>query len=230
MRRVLVDLAGTGAPADTSAAPVGLRRLEGWLAAAAAQFDGDLAAYERFGTGLLAEAQARGDRFEAWRAAWGVGQARFLRGDTAAAVQVMDAAIDEVRAVGRLHAQLGFASQALLMRLALDADAPTLARLRELVPLLRGAGMLFEALGDALAWVPLHQGRLDDARRIQAWADARVGADKVVRSPVARRLRADFETRCGANPPPDGAQAVPDLDTVLRLVLAGPDGGTAPRT
>ncbi len=195
-------------------------RLRPMLEASLAQSRGDQAGYLAYWTDALAESRALGDRFEAWRAAWGVGQARFLQGELDAAVAVMDQACDEVRAAGRLHSQSGMFSQAVCFRLARDARAGTLTRLREVVPVLQSQGILLSALGDALAWVPLWQGRRADALRIQAWVDACIATDKEVRSHIARRLRERFADVTEGATPMDAAP----LDEAGALRLALGDG------
>jgi hypothetical protein len=84
---------------------------------------------------------------------------------------------------------------------------------------LQSQGTLVSGLGDALAWVPLRQGRLNDALRVQAWMDAYVATEQVVRTHVARRLREQFahETK-GAAPPGNGPL---DEASALHLVLQG---------
>lgn len=196
-----------------------VRRLRPMLEAAVAQRRGDEAAYLAFFVDFLAESRALGDRFESWRATLGVGQARCLQGDLDGAVAVMDQAVDEIRAAGQLHTQIGLVSQAVLIRLARDSSPETLARLQEVLPLLQSRGLVFNALGDALAWVPLRQGRQADALRVQAWADARAAVDPAVRSHVAQRLREAFAQQTGDEAPPDGLPL--DEADVLRLVLAG---------
>lgn len=205
-------------PAEAAASPY-VRRLRPALQASVAQRDGDQAAYLAHYIDALAESRALGDNFEAWRAAWGVGQARYLQGDLDGAVAVMDESIAEVRAAGRLRAQSGFAGQAVFMRLSRDASPETLDRLREIVPILLSQGMLFSALGDALAWVPLWQGRRADALRVQAWVDARTSTEDPVRSHVAQRLRDRFAAHTGDAPPPDAAPL--DEAGALRLVWLG---------
>jgi tetratricopeptide (TPR) repeat protein len=206
------------APA-AAVATVYLRRLRPTLEAAVAQRRGDLAAYQAFFAEVVAESRALGDRFETWRATLGLGQARYLQGDLDGAVAVMDQAVDEIRAAGRWHTQIGLASQAVFIRLARDSSAESLALLHEVLPLLQSRGLVFNALGDALAWLPLRQGRLADALRVQAWADACAAADPAVRSHASQRLRDAFAQQTGDAPPPDA----PPLDEAgaLRLALAG---------
>lgn len=202
---------------STAGATVYVRRLVPMLQASLDQRDGRLSAYCSFWQNALDESRALGDRYECWRAAWGVGQALFLQGQLDAAIAVMDEAINDIRVAGRLRTQAGFASQAVLVRLARDASDQTLQQLYEVVPLLRAQGMLFSALGDALAWVPLHQGRRDDALRIQAWSDQRMQAEKAVRSPMAQTLREQFVEQAG--PIPHDVAPACDDDAVCRLVF-----------
>ena len=205
-------------PPEAESSPY-VRRLRPMLEASVAQRDGDRAAYLAYYVDALAESRALGDKFEAWRAAWGVGQARFLQGELDEAVAVMDQAIDEMRAAGRLHAQSGMAGQAVFMRLARDSSPETLARLLEIVPILQSQGLLFSALGDALSWVPLRQRRLADALRVQAWVDARMAAENEVRNHIAQRLRDSFAIQTQHAAPHDA----PPLDEAgaLRLALMG---------
>lgn len=202
------------------------RRLLPMLQAAIAQARGDLKAYSAYCQDELAETRALGDRFEAWRAAWSLGQALFLQNDLDQAVAVMDQAVDEMRAAGRLHSKGGQVAMAVFMRLARDASAQTLARLHEVLPLLQSQGTLLTALGDALAWLPLHQGRLADALRIQAWVDARIATGADVRNGVTRHMRARFGQRTANAPPPDA----PPLDegSALRLALRAPTDNSPP--
>ena len=202
------------------------RRLLPMLQAAIAQARGDLKAYTAYFQDELAETRALGDRFEAWRAAWSLGQALFLQDDLDQAIAVMDQAVDEMRAAGRLHSKGGQVAMAVFMRLARDASPQTLARLHEVLPLLQSQGTLLTALGDALAWLPLHQGRLADALRIQAWVDARIATGADVRNGVTRHMRARFGQRTANAPPPDA----PPLDegSALRLALRAPTDSPLP--
>ena len=194
-----------------------VRRLRPMLQASIDQRDANLAPYLAFWSDALHESRALGDRFESWRAAWGVGQALFLQGQQDAAIATMDEAIDDIRNANRLRTQAGFASQAVLVRLARDASTTTLQRLHEVLPLLRAQGMLFSALGDALAWVALHHGRLVQAQRIQAWADLRTQAEKSVRNPLAQLLRERFTQQVGTIP--SAIAPAHDEDEALRLAL-----------
>lgn len=197
------------------------RRLPAWVAACIARDAGDAVAYRDFWADMLAQSRALGDRVEAWRAAWGLGQALTLQGDDEAALQVLDRAVDEIRSAGRLHAFAALAAQAALLHAARDATAPTLARLHEAIRLLQGQGQVWW-LADALPWVPLHQGRGRDARRLMDWADALVRGRGEARGPVFARLRDAFERRCTVAPAPDRAPA--DEPSALALAFAAPDG------
>ena len=209
---------------DAASSPY-VRRLRPMLEASLAQSRGDQATYLAYWTDALAESRELGDRFEAWRAAWGVGQALFLDGDLDAALAVMNQAYDEISAAGRLHSQSGMASQAVFFRLARDAGPETLVRLREVVPVLQSQGILLSALGDALAWVPLWQGRQAAALQVQAWADACIATEKLVRSHIARRMREQF-AQATHDAAPDEA---PPLDEAgaLRLVMINKASSTA---
>ncbi|MBX3600080.1 MAG: helix-turn-helix transcriptional regulator [Rubrivivax sp.] len=196
------------------------RRLLAWVQAMIARDRGDVAAYGAFWADMLAQSRALDDAIEGWRAAWGLGQALYLQGALDDARTVLDRAVDELRAAGRLRAFSAVAAQAAVLRVLRDAAADTLARLREALRLLQGEGQVWW-LADALAWVPLHQGRLDDARRLQAWADGLVAQRGEARGPVFAKLRAAFDARLAAAPPPDATRApsAPPADEAAALAL-----------
>lgn len=198
------------------------RRLTAWVAAALARDAGDAAAYRAFWADMLAQSRALGDRTEGWRAAWGLGQALTLQGDDDAALQVMDRAVDDMRAAGRLRQFPWLAAQAALLHAARGADAASVARLQEALRLLQGQGQLWW-LADALPWLPLHAGRDADARRLMDWADGLVSARGESRGPVFARLRARFEQRCG--PGGAGGPPIADDQAAVALALAGAPGG-----
>ncbi len=192
------------------------RRHLRWVEAVLARDRGELDAYGRFWAEMLAESQALGDTVEAWRAAWGLGQTLYLQDRLDEACAVLDRAVDEMRSRGRLRAFTTIAAQAAVLRARRDASPDTLLRLREAVRLLQGEGMLWW-LADALAWVPLHQGRLDDAAALQAWADALVARRGEGRGPVFGKLRAAFAQQC------QGGAAAPGLiidDEAMALRVA----------
>ncbi|MBX3636557.1 MAG: helix-turn-helix transcriptional regulator [Rubrivivax sp.] len=197
------------------------RRLLAWVQAMVARDRGDIDAYGAFWADMLAQSRALGDAIEGWRAAWGLGQALYLQGALDDACTVLDRAVDELRAAGRLRAFSSVAAQAAVLRVLRDAAPDTLARLHEALRLLQGEGQVWW-LADALAWVPLHQGRWDDARRVQAWADGLVAQRGEARGPVFAKLRAAFDARLAAAPPPDATRAppAPPADEAAALALA----------
>lgn len=199
------------------------RRQVGWLEAIVLRGRGDFEAYVRFCAEVYEESRERGDQPESWVAAMGWGQALYLLGRGEEAVTVLDRAVDEVRACGRLRVQGPLVAQAAVMRVAHSGDPQTVQRLREAVRVLQPEGLVWW-LADALSWVPMWQGRLEDARRVQAWADGWLAARGESRGPVFRRLRAAFAERIGDDRAPDA----PPLDepAALRLAL-GPEPGPA---
>lgn len=196
------------------------RRLLPWVTSSMARDQGDVAAYRDFWAGMLAQSRALGDHIEGWRAAWGLGQALTLQGDDAAAMQVLDHAVDEIRAAGRLRQFSPLAAQAALLHTVRDASPASLARLQEALRLLQGEGQVWW-LADALPWVALHQGRPADAQRLMAWADALVAQRGETRGPVFARLRAAFAQRCPARPDHAPAPALADEAEALALAYAG---------
>ncbi|WP_425259278.1 ATP-binding protein [Rubrivivax sp. RP6-9] len=192
------------------------RRMVRWIDAVLARDRGDIDAYGAFWAETLAESRSFGDAVEGWRAAWGLGQTLFLQDRPDEACEVLDRAVDTMRAQARLRAFAPIAAQAAVLRVARDASPDTLDRLREAVALLRGDGMVWW-LADALAWVPLHQGRSADAVAVQAWADGLVAQRGDSRGPVFAKLRAAFAARCAV--PPQAAGTVGDEAAALRLAL-----------
>jgi predicted ATPase/DNA-binding winged helix-turn-helix (wHTH) protein len=195
------------------------RRLVGWVEATLARDRGDVAAYGAFWAAMLAQSQSLSDTVEAWRAAWGLGQTLYLQDRLDDACAVLDRAVDEMRERGRLRAFATIAAQAAVLRVQRDASPDTLARLREAVRLLQGEGMVWW-LADALPWVPLHQGRHDEAAALQAWADGLAARRGEGRGPVFAKLRAVFAQRCtAAEAAVPGARVVDDESTALQLAL-----------
>ncbi|GAP36527.1 winged helix-turn-helix domain-containing protein [Piscinibacter sakaiensis] len=219
------------------------RRWAGWLEALQSRVTGAVAAYDAFCATMLAESRERGDGPEGWLASMGLGQALYLQGRDAEAVAVLDAAVDEVRAAGRLLNQGPLVAQAAVLRLTRDGSPETRARVREAVRVLQTEGMVWW-MADALSWLPLWEGRLDDARRIQAWADGLVAARAETRGPVFARVRAEWARRvdealaagghglgdaAAADAGGARADAGPPLDEAGALRLAGlPAGPAAP--
>lgn len=191
------------------------RRWPAWMQASLERSRGNIDAYAVFWTETLRQMRQDGERLGCWQAAIGLGQALFLQGRLDDAVDVLDQAVDEIRAAGRQRAFGLNLAQAVVLRLMRDADPPTLQRLREAVQVLQADGMVWW-LADALAWVPLWQGRLADARRVQAWADGLVAARGEQRGPVFSRLRRTLAERL---PDAQGEQAEA-LDEAGALRLA----------
>ena len=201
---------------DDPQASVHEQRLLPWVETTLARDEGDVARYGAFWAGLHAESRARGDRIESWKAAWGLAQARYLEGRSDDAIAAMDEAVDDMRACGRLRANSMMAGQAVFMRLGRDASPLTVQRLREVVPMLQSDGLLSMSLSDALAWLPMWQGRLDDALRIQAWSDSRFAQGADHRHPISARLRAAFAEQLAGRTLPQA----PLLDETAALRLA----------
>lgn len=104
--------------------------------------------------------------------------------------------------------------------MARDGSAETQDRLQEVVQVLQSQGLLSTALSDALAWLPLHQGRLADPLRSQASMDARIATGAHVRNLIALHMRDQFAARTANAAPPD---ALPlDDANALSLALAVP--------
>lgn len=196
------------------------RRLPDWLAAMLARELGDLESYRAFWAGMLAESLARGDRLEAWKAGWGLGQTLFLQQRLDAAITVMDEAIADMRASQRLRANALMVGQGALMRLARDASETTLARVREAVDLLRSDEQVAYSLGNALPWLAWWQGRAGDALRLQCWADEAAVQHGYKRGLVSDQLRAAFMASIAGPALP--AQSGLDEEGALRLALASP--------
>ncbi|HUG22345.1 ATP-binding protein [Piscinibacter sp.] len=204
------------------------RRVLDWVEATLARDRGDVAAYGTFWTDMLAQSRALGDVVEGWRAAWGLSQTLYLQGRLETAIELLDRTVDELRAAGRLRANAPIAGQAMMLRLARDATPETLRRLRETVQLLQSDGMLWW-LADALAWVPLWHGRLEDAQRVQAWADGLVAQRGETRGPVFAKLRADFDAQLArqVSATAAGAAPHPPATELEALALALGDVGMA---
>jgi hypothetical protein len=116
-----------------------------------------------------------------------------------------------------------------------DATPDTIALLQEAAHLMHADDRLWW-MADSLPWLPLHQGRLADAVRVQAWADALVRQRGDLRGIMFGTVRARFDEQLAALP--DAAtwqaqlqqhlQAPPGLDdaAVLGLVFGAAASAT----
>jgi tetratricopeptide (TPR) repeat protein len=139
---------------------------------------GDTEAYLDYARSELARRRQAGFLWESWVAAAALGLAECDRGNPDAAIAVLDEALAEIRAAGRLHQNA--ARVALWVLLLAEHREPAVVRaaLAEAVPVMAGAGNLGD-VGLPLAWLAHKEDRLHDAATLLAWFDSpRCGGSK----------------------------------------------------
>lgn len=157
---------------------------------------GDLDGYRQACAELLAACQAEGAEFECWPVANALGQALVQLGRLDEASQVLAAAAAEVWARDMQREQVPLLAVNASVQLLRSADPDALQAGRDAALLLQAEGMLWW-MADALPWAAWHQGRHDDARRLQDWADAQVRLRGETRGPLFSCIRAAFATATG---------------------------------
>ncbi|MCE4537579.1 helix-turn-helix transcriptional regulator [Pelomonas sp. P7] len=170
---------------------------------------GDLEGYRQACAALLEACKAEGAEFECWPVANALGQALVQLGRLDEACRVLGAAAAQVWARGMQREQVPLLAIHACVQLFRGAGAEAIQAGREAAALLRAEGMLWW-MADALPWAAWGQGRHDDARRLQAWADAQVSRRGETRGPLFSRLRQAFADVAGmpvGAPPPGGGGA-----------------------
>ncbi|MDC8771917.1 ATP-binding protein [Roseateles albus] len=173
------------------------RRFRAWHDLMLLRDMGNDSLYEDRITSYLASSRAQGDDYGAWNSAQLLAQLKSSQGDLAAATQLLDLAVTEMRSTGQLLQNKPVLAQWAFLRIAQDAEPATVQLLREAVAALQAEAMLWW-MADALAWLPAHQGRWHDALRLQTWADGLVAQRGDKRGPMFKALRermqAQFQT------------------------------------
>jgi hypothetical protein len=161
---------------------------------------GDNRRYEDRITSYLATARALGDDYGAWNSSQLLAQLRGSQGDLAAATQLLDQAVNEMRSTGQLLQNKPVLAQWTYLRIVQDAEPSTVQLLREAVAALQAEAMLWW-MADALAWLPAQQGRWHEALRVQAWADGLVTQRGDKRGPLFNALRARLQEQFQTHAP-----------------------------
>ncbi len=149
-----------------------------------------------------------------------LGQALVQLGNLEEASQILAATAAEVWACGMQREQVPLLAVNAIVQLLRSADASALQAGREAAALLRAEGMLWW-MGDALPWAAWHQGRDDDARRLQAWADAKVHARGETRGPLFSVIRSAFAAAAAMPIGTAGRQAAPLSDAAAATLAFG---------
>lgn len=127
--------------------------------------------YRAFCRDDLARHQRLGAKAEAWSSAQGLMLAEHDLGAVAAALDVGRAALDEIRAAGRLRQNAALLALWTTM-LAQSGDTSACRQaLAEALPVLEGAGTPWMAHA-ALGWLAAHEGRLEAAGQLLGWHEA----------------------------------------------------------
>ncbi len=163
--------------------------------------------------------RAAGAQAESWPLVNLLGQLLGMQGRFADADAVLAEAVAEVRAGGMLREQVPLVAIAASVALRRGGGAAAQRLAQEALLLLRAEGRLWW-MADALPWAAWHAGRVADAARLQAWADARAGARGELRGPFFAALRAAMVQALGGEPPAGLAGAVAGLDEAGVQVLA----------
>ncbi|MCV2368392.1 ATP-binding protein [Roseateles oligotrophus] len=198
------------------------RRFRAWHDLMLLRDMGNDSLYEDRITSYLASSRAQGDDYGAWNSAQLLAQLKSSQGDLAAATQLLDQAVTEMRSTGQLLQNKPVLAQWAYLRIAQDAQACTIQLLREAVAALQAEAMLWW-MADALAWLPAHQGRWLDALRLQAWADGLVTQRGDKRGPMFKALRERLQEKFQAQAPelPDSlSQEALGLDETTALALS----------
>ncbi|MFT7723941.1 MAG: winged helix-turn-helix domain-containing protein [Roseateles sp.] len=182
---------------------------------------GDLEGYRGACAALLAGCQAEGAEFECWPVANALGQALVQLGRLDEACQVLAAAAAEVWARDMQREQVPLLAVHASVQLRRSADADALQAGRDAAALLQAEGMLWW-MADALPWAAWHQGRHDDARRLQAWADAQVLRRGETRGPLFTSVRAAFAAAAGMPVGADAPQEAALSDAAAAALAFGP--------
>ena len=138
---------------------------------------------------------------ESWQVAQGQMLAEHDRGATDVALGVGAAALEEIRAAGRLRQHAPLLALWLTMLVQAGDIARSRPALAEALPIVHGAGTPW-MLDIALAWLAAHEDRDDDAARLLGWAEGATraavsGKAGATVTQAAQRLRARLEQAMG---------------------------------
>jgi len=138
---------------------------------------------------------------ESWQVAQGQMLAEHDRGATDVALGVGAAALEEIRAAGRLRQHAPLLALWLTMLVQAGDIARSRPALAEALPIVHGAGTPW-MLDIALAWLAAHEDRHDDAARLLGWAAyatraAVSGKAGATVTQAGQRLRARLEQAMG---------------------------------
>lgn len=192
--------------------PPALFRHGVWQQALLLRAAGDLDAYLQRSRDVMAASRACGDLNMAWVAAQAMAQMHTVRGELDAAHELMGRTVAEMRACGHLRSESTALALAATVAAVRSGDEGTRTLLREAVTQLAAEDMLWW-MADALAWLPLHQGRWRDAARVQSWADALVQARGDTRGVMFATLRERLMA---------ALQARPEAPALLELMARQP--------
>lgn len=147
--------------------------------------------YLAFCRSELARCRRLGAVAESWQVAQGQMLAEHDRGATQVALGVGAAALDEIRAAGRLRQHAPLLALWIAMLVQTGDALRGRAALAEALPIVHGAGTPW-MLDVALAWLAANEGRHDDAARLLGWAE---GAPRSALSGPAGATVAQAATR-----------------------------------
>ena len=170
------------------------RRYSRWLPAQMLRDEGNAEGYRQFCVDELARLRTVNDRNGIWVTTYALALAEHDFGRTGAAIALLDATVQDIRAAGCLREQPSIVALHASMLLASGLPARHLAPVREAVALLRADGTLWW-MGTALCWAPLWAGRWADAARVMGWADQMIERRGERPGPFFARLRTGCETR-----------------------------------
>jgi predicted ATPase/DNA-binding winged helix-turn-helix (wHTH) protein len=190
------------------------RRHRRWQEVMLLRDRGDAVVYEEQALAYLAAARALGDEHGAWVAAQALAQLMAVQGRAVPATALLARTVDEMRSAGQLRQNSPVLAQWAVLRVMQDAEPDTVQLLRQAAQALQADGMLWWA-ADALAWLPAHQGRWDDAARVQAWADSLVRQRGDKRGPMFEALRQRWQGRLAEQPQAERLLALLSAETAL---------------
>ncbi|OYU84925.1 MAG: hypothetical protein CFE45_25800, partial [Burkholderiales bacterium PBB5] len=149
---------------------------------------GDMPGYRQVNARLAALARSHGAIAEGWAFDNAEAQALAVQGQLDPACQLMARTVSEIRAAGLMRENIPQLAIAASLHLWRDGGEAGLALAREAARLLLVDGMVWW-MADALAWAAWHDGRADDAARIQCWADSHAQQRGDKRGPMFNALR-----------------------------------------
>jgi hypothetical protein len=149
---------------------------------------GDMAGYRQVCARVAATCRAHGAVAECWALDNAEAQALAVLGQLDAACQLMSRVVAETRAAGLVRENIQIITIAASLHLWRGSGDAGLALAREATRLLLVDAMVWW-MADALAWAAWHDGRAEDAARIQGWADAKARQRGDFRGPLFTAMR-----------------------------------------